>query len=755
MKNHNNTPMTSRRKFLTSTATTGAAALALSAFPPSIRRALAIPANNATGTIKDVEHIVILMQENRAFDHYFGTLMGVRGFGDRFTIPLPADRKVWQQLDDAGNVVLPYYLDSTKGSAQRVSSTPHTWVDAHNAWDGGRMYQWPRYKKAGKTPYLQSMGYLKEAELPFQFALANAFTICDDYHCAMHTGTHANRSFHWTGTNGPTGANVAYVNNVNAWSSTGPSTEGYEWKTYAERLQEANVSWMVYQNIPNNYGCNPLLGFKPYRKANEASGKPVSTSLPQGASPAYAPGDDVGNPLYKGTANTLPVADQAAFDAGAIMDAFRADVKNGRLPQVSWVIPPDVYSEHPGPSSPVQGAWYIQQVLDALTAVPEVWSKTVLFVNFDENDGYFDHVPSPSAPSPNPDASTLAGKSTLPAQDMSYEYFTHPAPPGIPTAQPTPDGNVYGPGMRVPMYVISPWSRGGWVNSQVFDHTSVLRFVEARFGVKEDNISPFRRAVCGDLTSAFNFATPNTEVLPVLAGSRTKAEADKVRADQDVLPQVVPPANAQLPQQATGTRPSRALPYELHTSAKVDATGGKLQLLFANTGKVAAVFHVYDKKHLDRLPRRYMVEAGKTLDDTWTPAAGDNGLYDLWVLGPNGFHRQFKGNVNASGTSNAAPEVRVCYDITNGNVYLNMRNDGKATCKFTITAKAYRTDGPWTASVNGGANEEQHWELANSGQWYDFAVTCDADPAYYRRFAGRVETGKHTVSDPAMGMADL
>jgi phospholipase C len=403
----------------------------------------------------------------------------------------------------------------------------------------------------------------------------------------------------------------------------------------------------------------------------------------------------------------------------------------------------------------VQGAWYIQQVLDALTAVPEVWSKTVLFVNFDENDGYFDHVPSPSAPSPNPDTSTLAGKSTLPAQDMSYEYFTHPAPPGIPTAQPTPDGNVYGPGMRVPMYVISPWSRGGWVNSQVFDHTSVLRFVEARFGVKEDNISPFRRAVCGDLTSAFNFATPNTEVLPVLAGSRTKAEADKVRADQDVLPQVVPPTNAQLPQQATGTRPSRALPYELHTSAKVDATGGKLQLLFANTGKAAAVFHVYDKKHLDRLPRRYMVEAGKTLDDTWTPAAGDNGLYDLWVLGPNGFHRQFKGNVNALGTSNAAPEVRVCYDITNGNVYLNMRNDGKATCKFTVTAKAYRNDGPWTATVNGGASVDQHWELANSGQWYDFAVTCDADPAYYRRFAGRVETGKHTVSDPAMGMADL
>jgi len=756
--------MTSRRKFLTGTATTGAAALALSAFPPSIRRALAIPANNKTGTIMDVEHVVILMQENRSFDHYFGTLKGVRGFGDRMTIPLPNGLAVWQQLDDAGKQVVPYHLDATKGNAQRVSSTPHTWVDSHNAWDGGRLYQWPRYKKVNnKAPFTQSMGYLTEAELPFQFALANAFTICDDYHCAMHTGTHANRSFHWTGTNGPNssaGGNQAYVNNVNPWSSTGPSTEGYEWKTYAERLQEANVSWIVYQNIPNNYGCNPLLGFKPYRKANEASGKPVSTSLPQGASPAYAPGDDAGNPLYKGTANTLPVADQAAFDAGAIFDAFRADVKAGRLPQVSWIIPPDVYSEHPGPSSPVQGAWYIQEVLDALTAVPEVWSKTVFIVNFDENDGYFDHVPSASAPSPIPSADlgvkTFAGKTTLPDADLSYEYFNHPKPPGMTASQPTPDGNVYGPGMRVPMYVISPWSRGGWVNSQTFDHTSVLRFLEARFGVKETNISPFRRAVNGDLTSAFNFATPNEEALPTLAGRRSKAEADQVRAAQDALPQVTPPGDGKLPVQATGTRPSRALPYELHASAKVDTAGGKVQLLFSNTGKAAAVFHVYDKLNLDRLPRRYMVEAGKSLDDTWAAAADNAGKYDLWVLGPNGFHRHFQGDlgtVRASGV--AIPEVRVCYDIANGNVYLSMRNDGKAACKFTIRAKAYRGDGPWTATVNGGATVDQHWDLAASGQWYDFAVTCDADAGYYRRFAGRVETGKHTVSDPAMGLPDL
>jgi phospholipase C len=134
----------------------------------------------------------------------------------------------------------------------------------------------------------------------------------------------------------------------------------------------------------------------------------------------------------------------------------------------------------------------------------------------------------------------------------------------------------------------------------------------------------------------------------------------------------------------------------------------------------------------------------------------DAGAYDLWVLGPNGFHRHFKGDLSSVRAGGAAiPEVQVCYDIANGNVYLKMRNDGKNACKFTVRAKAYRDDGPWIATVNGGAANEQHWELAASGQWYDFDVTCDIDASYHRRFAGRVETGKHTVSDPAMGMPDL
>jgi phospholipase C len=279
---------TSRRKFIQSAAQSGIAAATLTAFPPSIRKALAIPAFNETGTIRDVKHVVILTQENRAFDHYFGTLKGIRGFGDRFTIPQPGGRSVWEQLDRNGNPVLPYYLDATQGNAQRVSGTPHSWVDGQLGWLDGRIGYWPAVKNTF------SMSYYKEAEMPFQFALADAFTICDGYHCSMHTGTNSNRMFVWTGTNGPSGAGVASLNNEwDGFSPTDNGSVGYAWTTYPERLQAAGVSWIVYENMPDNFGDNSLVGFRQYRAANVASGKPVGTD--GGPYPAYdAASDDAG-----------------------------------------------------------------------------------------------------------------------------------------------------------------------------------------------------------------------------------------------------------------------------------------------------------------------------------------------------------------------------------------------------------------------------------------------------------------------------
>ncbi|WMD22674.1 phospholipase C, phosphocholine-specific [Achromobacter seleniivolatilans] len=710
-----------KRRFLRNAAASTAGLTALSMFPPSIRRALAIPANNRTGTINDVEHVVILMQENRSFDMYFGTFKGVRGFGDRITIPLLQNRSVWEQTNGT-RVVMPYHLDSTQGNAQRVSGTPHDYMDAQMAWDGGRMYQWPRYKQN------QSMGYYRKKEVEFQFALAEAFTLCDAYHCSTHGGTNTNRLFHWTGTNDPL-AQGNGPSTRNQWDSLGASTTGWTWKTYPERLQESGVTWKVYQNLPENFGDNPLAGFQQYRRANEQAGNTASGS----PYPAWTPSADAANPLYKGTANTMP--------DGGFLQALRDDVNNGTLPQVSWIVAPATYSEHPGPSSPVQGAWYIQETLDALTSNPDVWSKTVLLINFDENDGYFDHVPPPAAPSLNADNS-MAGASTV---NTDLERHTRAS------AQDVADNRVYGPGPRVPMYVVSPWSRGGWVNSQAFDHTSVLRFLEARFGVPEKNISPWRRAVLGDLTSAFNFATPNSEKLPDL-NLLTRTGSDQLRAAQEALTAVpLPDTTTQAkPVQEKGYRYSRALPYELHTSGRSQPSMGNMWLLFSNTGKQAAVFHVYDRLHLDRLPRRYTVEPDKQLEGSWDTAA-DGGKYDLWVLGPNGYHRHFAGDLALARTSQIDAEIRVCYDIANGDVYVSFINSGKDACTFNVTPNAYYTNNErWSFTVPAGSKVEQHWALAGSGSWYDFTVHLAEDPAYVRRFAGRVETGKSSVTDPAM-----
>lgn len=725
----------SRRRFIRNGLLTPSVIAASAVIPPSIRKALAIPVNNATGTINDVQHVVFLMQENRSFDHYFGTLPGIRGFGDHITIPGNDGNTIWKQKRANGTVLMPYHLDQSKGNAQRAGGTPHSWSDAKNAWNKGKMDHWPQYKND------LSMGYLTEQELPFQFALANAFTICDGYFCSLHGGTNTNRMFFWTGNNGANTANGHVVVN-NVWDSIGDPSTGFDYTTYPERLESAGVSWKVYQNLPDNYTDNSLAGFKQYRQQY----KDALANQTGATYPTYDADRDAANwPLLKGVANTMT--------DGGFLAAFQNDVANDNLPQVSWIVAPATYSEHPGPSSPAQGAWYTQTVLDALTSNPDIWSKTVFFVNFDENDGFFDHLPPPCAPSlKSMTVGDSYGKSTLSNDDMSYEYYTHPAYAG--TGMPANDGDCYGPGPRVPMLVISPWSKGGWVNSQQFDHTSALRFLEARFGVKEENISPYRRAVFGDMTSVFNFKTPNSDI-PSDIDKWTKATADALITAQKAMSAVSIPSPQSLPIQPSGLRPSRALPYELHASARTDISNKAIRLIFSNTGTQAAVLHVYDMLNLDSYPRRYAIEAGKELDDTWDLSA-NGGLYDLAVFGPNGFHRSFAGDLSVQAASNSPdPEVRVCYDIANGNVYLTAMNAGDQPAHISVTADAaytgYFDNGPWNMTVEASSTAEIHWDLTNSKRWYDFTVRCSDISGFSRRFAGRVETGQDGYSDPAFG----
>ncbi len=711
-----------RRNFLRA-ATAGAA---LAPFPAAIQRALAIPANNVTGTINDVEHVIILMQENRSFDHYYGTMPGVRGYSDRFTIPMASGNPVWIQQGSAGNVQ-PYYLDSTKGNALRVGGA-HDWADQQNAWDGGRMAAWPKNKNTNI-----SMGHLKQSDMPFHWALANAFTICDAYHTSIHTGTFTNRMFLWSGSNGANVVGQACVTNA-GWGALGPSSDGLTWTTYPERLQAAGVKWKVYSRPGNASNNNQLVAFKPYREANEQLQSAGSPNV------AYSGEIEAASPLYKGFGNTMP--------DGGYLQAVADDIAAGTLPQVSWIVAPGPYSEHPSMSVPGQGAWYIQTLLDMLTAKPEVWSKTVLIINYDENDCFFDHVPPPAPPWRNADG-TLVGKSTV---DVSNEYYTMPAPPGD-SSKRTPDGKPFGAGVRLPTLVISPWSVGGWVNSQAFDHTSTLRFLEQRFGVLEPNISPWRRTVFGDMMSCFDFKNPNA-AKPTLAAAPSRAQADATLTQQVGAGSVPMPAfgTVPLPVQQRMVRPSRALPYHLHTSANVDQANGQVWLTFSNTGTQGAVFHVYDELNLTRFPRRFTVEAGKMISDAWTAVADNAGKYSLWVLGPNGYHRHFKGDVGAVATG-PNPEVRVCYDHAGNGISLTIMNAGSTAADVTVTANAYRSDGPWTYSVAPGMQLDPAWSLAGTNSWYDFTLTMGA--GFARRFAGRLETGKDGVSDPAMGVVPV
>jgi phospholipase C len=691
----------SRRDFLKFTAGLAGATAATALFPESIRRALAIEPNAVTGTLQDVQHIVVFMQENRSFDHYFGHLSGVRGYNDRFPITLPNGRPVWFQprREDPSKTIAPFRYDTTNPdvNAQCVGGLPHTWATTHGAIDAGRADKWP----AQKTN--MTMGYHLREDLPFHYALADAFTICDHYFCSIPGNTHPNRMYLMTGMVDPLGTgggplldNTDYIDNRFNTVKLPP----FNWTTYPERLEAAGISWQIYQqgtgfdDFTGNYGTNMLACFE-----NFVNAQPDSSLHARGMS-----------------TRTLT--------------QLKADVEANALPQVSWLLPPAAYSEHPK-FTPLYGASYLSTILDALTSNPDVWSKTVLLVMYDENDGFFDHVVPPQAP-------TVPG-SGLSTVDIALER--HDVVAATQRGRYTADNLPYGLGPRVPMLVVSPWSKGGFVCSQVFDHTSVLQFIEKRFGVIETNLSPWRRAVCGDLTSALDFSKPDSSV-PSLPSTRTyvaQADVQCARATSQAAPAST--AEQSVAAQEPGTRPARALPYELHVSGRIEASG--YALTFANTGRQGAHFWVYTGDPA-ATPRRYTVEAGKQLTDTW--AFDANGNYMLSVYGPNGFFRRFAGAAVADAA--AKPELTLRYDVANGDIHVTLDNTGATALTVTATDVAYGQPAR-TLTVPPGQRIESRWDLSRSSRWYDLQFAVAGNAAWGRRVAGHVETGQPGITDPA------
>jgi phospholipase C len=460
-------PTISRRSFLA-----GGLGLAGAGLIEAVRPGAAAAAvrRRAGSDLGAVEHVVFLMQENRSFDHYFGTYPGVNGFDTHSA----AFTQAWPVGRSGATTLLPFNLGSATAQLCSGSSAipTHDWAPQHESWGAGTnadfvsVHSEPSYDGVVNAPIV--MGYFTRKQLAFCYGLADAYTICDNYFCSVFGPTHPNRLYFMSGMLDPTGTHGGPIVETAGLSDAQALVGTLDWDTMPEVLEDKGVSWKMYQPAGSAVGpgaglalaisFNVMLYFKQY------------VSSPSSA-------------LYqKAFLPTWP-------------HEFAADVKNDTLPAVSWIMPPIAYSEHPN-SSPASGEWVSHQVLKTLQSNPKVWAKTVLFINYDENGGFFDHVVPPTPPPGTPG-----------------EYLT------VPTL-PTGTGGVGGPiglGFRVPMLVASPFSAGGWVDSTPLDHTSALRFLEERFDVTAPNLTAWRRRTVGDLTTTLGFGSPNDARVPLPA----------------------------------------------------------------------------------------------------------------------------------------------------------------------------------------------------------------------------------------------
>ncbi|HEY3906400.1 MAG TPA: phospholipase C, phosphocholine-specific [Streptosporangiaceae bacterium] len=649
--------------------------------------AAAKPSTNLTGTIRDLKHVVILMQENRSFDHYFGSLQGVRGFADKQVLKYQNGTSVFQQPDTKrtdGGVLLPFHMDSTKVNAQNASDLDHSWTGDHSARNGGL---WNNYVPA-KTE--QTMGYFTRADIPFQYALADAFTICDGYHQAILAPTSPNRMYFWTGTSG------GFITNPADYAAVFKGASALV--TYPEALQAAGITWQVYTNREvgdgggvnawvGDFGDNPLWFYQQYEDSENATTAAGQELAIRGAVQPWQP--SAGTPLGPNHVNH-------------VLAQFVADATAGTLPQVSWIVAPDNYTEHPA-ASPSYGAHYVRTVLEALMGNQELWNSTALFVTYDEHDGYFDHIVPPA-----PDAS------------VTNEFIG-----GLPI----------GFGNRVPMIICSPWTRGGFVDSNTYNHTSMLQFLETWTGARALNVTDWRRSISGDLTAAFDFENPDFSIpnLPDTVPLITQSDAEKA------FPKVAtpPPGQQAFPVQEAGTRPHRPAANMTLADATVDRTSGLVTAKLSVRGKVGVSLAVYPDNFAPQTATQFTVTRGHDQHYTWdTTLTGGN--YAFSVYGPDGFLSSFAGAVvPASQTKGRVPKITARQrNGHKGILVLTLENDGHEPVTYSLTPGDYSGQ-PQAIGVARGGKQAVDWPT-NADGYYDVIITADSGDGFLRRYAGRI-----------------
>lgn len=849
--------MDTRRDFLKKAMLLSGVAGVGAVLPDSVQRAMAIDPKKGS-TYLDAEHIVILMQENRSFDHCFGTLQGVRGFNDPRAITLPDKNLVWMQTNNAGETYTPFRFDIRNTNATWIGSTPHSrssQVDAHNL---GKYDQWLQAKRVRDKKFADSpltLGYYNREDIPIYYAMADAFTVGDHNFCSAMTSTNPNRLFLWTGTirEQQNSRSEALIRNLsdNSWGIL-------HFDTFPERLEENGISWKFYQNDIDcgggftgderawlaNFGCNPLEWFANYNvqfsqryiqtlhrqiatlpdeikeleqklkstPAGDASFAKMQTALVKKKEVLDKAGKEVidfsrenydklsakekslyqraftinaGDPYYH-EVTTLSYKEngekrELLVPKGDVLYQFRKDVETGQLPTVSWLSAAQNFSDHP--SAPWYGSLYLSEILNILTQNPEVWKKTIFIVTFDENDGYFDHMPPYVAPDPL-DPST--GKCS-PGIDTDVEYIRLESElnAGIPKREAR--GGPVGLGFRVPLLIASPWSRGGQVLSEICDHTSVLQFLEGfikqKFNkdVKATNISDWRRAITGDLTTAFkpyngekpeqiSFLKKDPFIREIYNAKFKKDPSDFKPLSREQVDQInkdpLSPT-AMKPHQEPGIRTLCPLHYQLYADVTLSGDKKNVELtlkakneIFGKQSK-GSPFNVYfPGKYAGRAgtfestgSRSYAVVAGGDLSDAWPVQSFENGIYHVRVYGPNGFFRECAGKADD-------PEIAIVCDYERpaklikkltGNLTLNITclYPGKS---YTVEIKdnAYKNKPVKKVITNEAAVV---LNLGKSFGWYDFTVRVEGYDHFERRYAGHVETGKASYTDPFMGQA--
>jgi len=844
--------MSTRRDFLKKAGMLAGSTALCGTLPSSIKRAMAINPNVGS-TFYDAEHVVFLMQENRSFDHCFGTLQGVRGFNDPRAIDLPNKNKVWLQSNRKGETYTPFRLNMKDTNSTWMGSLPHSWENQVDARNQGKYDNWlnakqPANKEFREMPF--TLGYYNREDIPFYYAFADAFTVCDQHFCSSLTGTTSNRMFFWTGKIKDKTGSPAWVRN----SDIGYNKE-VNWKTFPERLEEHNISWKVYQNelsvqtelkgedssLLANYTNNNLEWFSQYNvrfspghynflmktekelkdKINELQNKlkndaanaelknkveelekkhtHIRKAVEKWSPENFDNLDPIAKNLHNKGLSTnhkkpdyhetelLTYTDEEGKEKtlkapkGDIFHEFRKDVENGKLPTVSWLVAPEYFSDHP--SAPWYGAWYVSETLDILTKNPEVWKKTIFILNYDENDGFFDHIPPYVAPNPK-DITTGKTSKNIDSSDEFVTLEEEVEKKGV-TEEWARESPV-GLGYRVPLIVASPWSRGGWVNSELCDITSTLMFLEKflnkkfNLNIKEENISSWRRTISGDLTSAFrpyngekiNFPEKierNAFMKSIHEAKNKQLPKGYQNLSEKQIKDINknPRQTSYMPGQEKGIRASNALKYELQVSEELKPGQEAFSLTFEagsslfGEESLGTAYNVYapgkfkqptKKNEQEFSPVKtwsFATEAGDKVTYDWKLSDFKDQQYHLRVYGPNGFYREYKGLPD--NFLNVETKYSLKERDKRANIILELHNFNKANSVECVIKNTVYADETFTETIQPETTQRIVFDTSKAYNWYDLEVKIQNNPSYLRRFAGRVETGQATKTDPYMG----